>query len=283
MCNFCHEHGEGKKWYLEARNYSEDLLSDLRRRKFIEDFFTYGPEGMKKGERELTKLDRLPSLISGFIRKKITRKQMASHFGQVIPIEDVEKILEMATSVVRLACICRQTFLGSEQRYCYGLSLAPQGGEMANILKSIDANYLIGPQTGGLEYLSKNEALDLMRKYEQDGLCHSIWSFITPFIGGLCNCSLPGCMAMRASLIHRTPVMFRGEYVAVVDEEKCIGCGECAKICPFNACMALHAGDKAQVDLKRCYGCGICRSVCPNQAISLVDRGSVPEVAQLWL
>ena len=38
MCEFCLKHGEGKKWYLEAKNYSDDLLSDLRRRRFIEGF-----------------------------------------------------------------------------------------------------------------------------------------------------------------------------------------------------------------------------------------------------
>lgn len=282
MCNFCHQHGEGKKWYLEARNYSKDLLSDLKRRRMIEKFFE-SPDHLKRGERALTRLDGLPGLIRGFIRKKITRKQMPYHFGQVIPIEDVEKILEMTTSVVRLACICRKSLLGSEQRYCYGLSLAPDGGEMASILKSINADYLIGPRTGGLEYLSKEQALGLMRNCEQDGLCHSIWTFITPFIGGLCNCSLPGCMAMRTTLLHRAPVMFRAEYVATVDPEKCQGCGQCLKICPFNAYLPLKNGDRAQVNLSRCYGCGICRSVCPAEAISLVDRESVPEAAGLWL
>ena len=39
MCQFCHQHGEGKKWYLQAKNYAEDLLGDLRRRKYIADFF----------------------------------------------------------------------------------------------------------------------------------------------------------------------------------------------------------------------------------------------------
>jgi hypothetical protein len=38
MCEFCHKHGEGRKWYLEARNYGEDLLSDVRRREFIAGF-----------------------------------------------------------------------------------------------------------------------------------------------------------------------------------------------------------------------------------------------------
>jgi len=26
MCQFCTEHGEGKTWYLQMKNYSEDLL-----------------------------------------------------------------------------------------------------------------------------------------------------------------------------------------------------------------------------------------------------------------
>ena len=38
MCEFCVKHGEGKKWYLEAKNYAEDLLSDLRRREYISGF-----------------------------------------------------------------------------------------------------------------------------------------------------------------------------------------------------------------------------------------------------
>ena len=41
MCEFCHKHGEGKKWYMQVSNYSEDLLSDLRRRKFIQEFFPH--------------------------------------------------------------------------------------------------------------------------------------------------------------------------------------------------------------------------------------------------
>jgi hypothetical protein len=41
LCEFCHKHGEGEKWYLQVKFYSEDLLSDLRRRKFVENL---GPE-----------------------------------------------------------------------------------------------------------------------------------------------------------------------------------------------------------------------------------------------
>jgi len=282
MCDFCHQHGEGKKWYLDARNYSEDLLSDLRRRTFIERFFE-NPGHIAKGERALAKLDRIPPFFTRGIRRKITGKQQVKHFGQVVPIEDIEKILGFTTSVVRLACICRHVKFGPEHRYCYGISLAPQGGEMMNILRSIDSGYLIGPQTGGLEFLPKEEALAMMRENEDEGLCHTIWSFITPFIGGICNCALPGCMAMSATLTHRTPVMFRAEYVAVVDEEKCSGCGECVKICPFDAYLPHKRKAKAKVDSEKCYGCGICRNACPRGAITLVDRAAVPAAASLWL
>lgn len=36
MCEFCLKHGEGQRRYLSAKNYSEDLLADIARRKFIE-------------------------------------------------------------------------------------------------------------------------------------------------------------------------------------------------------------------------------------------------------
>ena len=38
MCRFCVEHGEGKRWYLQASNYAFDLESDLNRRGFMVDF-----------------------------------------------------------------------------------------------------------------------------------------------------------------------------------------------------------------------------------------------------
>jgi Pyruvate/2-oxoacid:ferredoxin oxidoreductase delta subunit len=282
MCDFCHQHGEGKKWYLDARNYSEDLLSDVRRRKYIEHFFE-SPDHLTKGMRALDKLDKVPSFFTRGIRKKITAKQKVMHFGQVVPIEDIEKILGFTTSVVRLSCICRHVTLGPEHRYCYGISLAPQGGEMVNLLRGIDPAYLIGPQTAGLEFMPKEQALALMRENEEEGLCHTVWSFVTPFIGGICNCSLPGCLALKTSLTHKTPIMFRSEYVAQVNDDRCSGCGECVKICPFEAFLPHKKKAKARVDLKKCYGCGVCRNACARGAIALADREAVPVAASLWL
>ena len=282
MCEFCHQHGEGKKWYLKAENYAADLMSDLRRRRFITQFFE-NPGHLAKGERALRALDVMPDFLWKGVRKRITDKQKPRHFGQVVPIEDVERILALTTSVVRLACICRHVSTGKEQRYCFGVSMEPNGGGMAKLLGEIDASYLVGPHTAGLESMSKTEALERMKESEAEGNCHTVWTFITPFLAGLCNCSLPSCYAMKTTVTHRTPVFFRGEYVAAVDPERCTGCGLCVERCSFGAFLPRKKKDKAVVDPRKCYGCGICRSACARGAIALADRAAVPEASALWL
>lgn len=56
-------------------------------------------------------------------------------------------------------------------------------------------------------------------------------------------------------------------YVAQVDAEACVGCGNCVDFCQFGA---LKARDRAlQIKTARCMGCGACVSKCPKQALSL--------------
>lgn len=52
-----------------------------------------------------------------------------------------------------------------------------------------------------------------------------------------------------------------------VAEDKCIGCGICAKFCP-EACIGLK-DRKAMIDLDYCKGCGICANECPAKAIEM--------------
>ncbi len=88
---------------------------------------------------------------------------------------------------------------------------------------------------------------------------------------------------MKTTVTHKSPVFFRGEYVAGVDPDKCSACGLCVKICPFKAFRPRKKKEKAAVDERKCYGCGVCRSVCARDAIALTDRAAVPAAASLWL
>lgn len=280
MCEFCHQHGEGEKWYLRAENYSEDLLSDLVRRKYIHHFFE-NPERLGRNMALLDDLNRLPSFVQGVVRPALINRQKRKHYGQILPMEELEKIFSFINSVVRLPCICRKVTMGSEQRYCYGLSMEPgEETTMGKLIKSIGADYLTGPDTSGLEVLSTEEALEQFRELEKENMVHSVWTFITPFIGGICNCDL-NCIAMRAvSKSH--PVMFRSEYIAETNHESCNGCRACIDTCQFDAINYSPADEKVSIDPLKCYGCGICRAACSSDAIVLQEREEVPAAATLW-
>jgi ferredoxin len=283
MCEFCHTHGEGKTWYLRAKNYSDDLLSDLDRRKFIGEFFETLPARYPGMVRGAERLQRAPAFVRKTVRRTLLRKQKADHFGQVLPIEDVERIMGFVTSVVRLACVCRKVTVGSEHRSCYGLSLGPGEAEMFKILKGAGSDYLIGPETKGLEPLTPAAALAAFKEHEKQGLCHTVWTFKAPFTGGLCNCDGTDCLAMKFQLGSGIATFFRAEYVAGVDHDLCNGCRACLRLCPFGAMMYSSARRRVTIDPKRCYGCGICRSACAEGAISLAPRASVPAARELWL
>lgn len=162
------------------------------------------------------------------------------------------------------------------------MSLGPDGGLLAETIREIDASYLTGPETKGLETLSGPEALAAIRNHEQEGLCHTVWTFITPFIGGVCNCDRSDCLAMRATLKHEFPVFFRAEYVANLNPDLCNGCRQCMRVCQFGAIGYSAASRKVDIDPGRCYGCGVCRAACARDAISLLDRRSVTAAASLW-
>jgi heterodisulfide reductase subunit A len=59
--------------------------------------------------------------------------------------------------------------------------------------------------------------------------------------------------------------------VAVVDEERCRGCGQCADICDYQAPSLVEVGPgvfTARINPSLCKGCGTCASWCPSGAIS---------------
>ncbi len=58
--------------------------------------------------------------------------------------------------------------------------------------------------------------------------------------------------------------------VPVIDEERCTACGECGKVCNFNAIAVIL--DSVLVFPELCHGCGGCFLVCPSEAITESPR-----------
>lgn len=278
MCEFCTKHGEGKKWYLNAKNYGDDLLSDAKRRTHAINFFSWANKTYKLSFGILNMLPTRIPIIGIPVRAIVKKIFVNEHWGQVIPIEDIDKILSLASSIVRIPCICRKITTGKERRTCFLLSLNPSKLGMADI---IDQSFFGGPDVARFENVTKDIALAFFRLQEPAGLIHSIWTIKTPFAAALCNCDSSGCIAIK-SYRKRTPVFFRAEYVAAVDADKCVGCKACSKLCQFAAIGYDLKGNKARINPKKCYGCGICRVTCKKNAITLHDRRVVAGVANLW-
>lgn len=101
------------------------------------------------------------------------------------------------------------------------------------------AEYYI--RTGRGREVTKEEAREIIRKAERDGLMHSI-----PNTEGeghthaICNCCGCSCYALRAASMYNNPDMVRSNYVSTIDAEKCVGCGECVEVCPTNAIKLGH-------------------------------------------
>lgn len=55
---------------------------------------------------------------------------------------------------------------------------------------------------------------------------------------------------------------------AIVDEEYCVACGCCVKVCPLRAIEVVR-GLVACVNMEKCVGCGKCVRECPASVIAI--------------
>ena len=96
------------------------------------------------------------------------------------------------------------------------------------------ADYVVETQRG--EYITKEEALDIFRRAEENGFVHQITNIDgEQKIFAICNCNVNICNALRTSQLFNTPNMSRSAYVAEVESENCVACGRCVEGCPAGA------------------------------------------------
>lgn len=125
------------------------------------------------------------------------------------------------------------------------------------------------------------EAMDVFDRYDREGLIHTVWTIRTPYVIAICNCSLDSCMGFRFQQ-QGCKTLFRAEYVAVVDPDRCAGCKACLEKCPFGAIFESGEDGKVIIDPRKCYGCGLCRRNCQQDAIVLVERKEHAIARDIW-
>jgi len=90
--------------------------------------------------------------------------------------------------------------------------------------------------------------------------------------------------ASRAVTILSKDILETEGITSQVNENKCIGCGRCIELCPYNAIeliettkqMGLYTSNnnKAHVIKAVCKGCGTCMAECPASAITMSHFGN---------
>ncbi|MBU2551546.1 MAG: 4Fe-4S dicluster domain-containing protein [Proteobacteria bacterium] len=184
--------------------------------------------------------------------------------AQVLAFEDVEAIINNARELAVTPCTCRVR--------------AHKCDHMLEACIQIDnaASYAVTRGTG--RALTKEEAVDLIRQIEEDGLIHTVFNMKS---SGhvICNCCSCCCMNFPVLIKYGLQVCDPSRFRVSIDPDLCTGCETCIDRCFFG--VIEMADDLAQVaHPDKCLGCGVCQVTCPSGAISMVEVRSqdyIPE------
>jgi NAD-dependent dihydropyrimidine dehydrogenase PreA subunit len=278
MCDWCEKYSDGyERWYFNPANYARRLYK-IRK----EEAEAAGAEANPQAAGGMSIVDRdfLEARDRGDIEEVQRIKQQVegtmwfTHFGQVITLDEALKIADIMYPIALMTCACRRSMQGlpdEENFTCIGMGPGMYKWER-------------WPDTyrGGVHFLTQEEAKEALTKLNKRGLVQSMFTFGTPYFGGLCNCDYPDCAAINTTVDLGIKMLWKGHYVAQIDPELCNGCASCVHRCQFKALSFIPSKNKAYIDQFQCFGCGLCLTECDQDAITLVERASLPALANVW-
>jgi len=283
MCQWCFKHGDGGKWYNNARLYRNELADEYNASEYLqEQWKNMETLFIRKimGFNSIGLGYKMQMPIIGRVIRKVVEAQIHSekknrnpvradgHFGQVVPLEDAQHILGnlAAEPIIKNYCVCRWMQRGVKDAVCINF------GQLSGIIEKC-TRYI--PE--GVKYkLDREEAIQALQEQNQKGYVATVWFQPIPYINAVCSCESPECGGLRLRNDFNLRTVYKGEYVINIDIDKCQGCQSCVKMCQFSALRYLPSVKRTIVDLDKCFGCGVCRHACKHDALSLVPRESVP-------
>ena len=248
-------------------------LDDERTRKF-----TRLAQSVK--EEETAMLDEL------FKQPEMAKEIFATPLGRIVAIEEnisddkhiaswekVSSIIENEDSYAVGECGCKHIarLEGNPCKADAPSKCCIWFGKVADYL--VERNYATRS--------TKEEVYALVKKCQEAGLVQFTANRASDNSTVLCNCCKCCCVYMQLTMRAREAgIRFTAStnFLARVDEESCIGCGECVDHCQLEALQLLD--DTVSVNEEYCLGCGVCVSICATESMSLVriSNNELPEL-----
>jgi electron transport complex protein RnfB len=184
---------------------------------------------------------------------------------EVLPFEVISKMLDRNETFALADCACRVSVE------------ACQGPRDVCLIFDATGRFLI--DRGFAREITKQEALDVVRRSEEAGLVHTT-NNSQDRLSFICNCCPCCCTVLRGLTQLKNPHAFAvSQWCSQVDADLCNACGICEdERCPVSAINV--TGPVAEVDSERCIGCGLCVTGCDAEAVHLVKRQHPPDPPQ---
>jgi NADPH-dependent glutamate synthase beta subunit-like oxidoreductase len=208
----------------------------------------FAPGAMENTIMQVWMTDKYPETAPAFLnyildlQKKVSNFiPMGSALMRTIPVEtaiakehtkvkyeEVSYWLDKADKSIAVApCECRRL------RRMVGEGTSDLEGEWCISLGKYAESCI---RVGKARRITRAEAEDILQRAEERGYVHQVSNIDGPdFSLFLCNCNWDTCMALRTSWYTQSPSFSRSNYVANVEQEKCVACGGCVEVCPQNA------------------------------------------------